>query len=75
VHRRLRAGSPDRCASTASRKPYPTWLQMLSPVAADALPDPRRLLAGSPGKAFTPRPGECAGIDVSARPLPGLRCA
>ncbi|MBW5996604.1 hypothetical protein CF038_29225 [Klebsiella michiganensis] len=35
----------------------------------------RRLRAGSPGKAFTPRPGECAGADVSARPLPGSRCA
>ncbi|MFQ9622000.1 MAG: hypothetical protein ACLR17_06760 [Enterobacteriaceae bacterium] len=35
----------------------------------------RRLRAGSPGKAFTPRPGECAGADVSAQFLPGSRCA
>ncbi|MBZ6765446.1 hypothetical protein FMJ84_03815 [Klebsiella oxytoca] len=33
------------------------------------------LRAGSPGQAFTPQPGECAGMETLARLLPGPRCA
>ncbi|WP_368760154.1 hypothetical protein, partial [Klebsiella michiganensis] len=40
-----------------------------------AIPVYRCLRAGSPGKAFTPQPGECAGIEALVRLLPGPRCA
>ncbi|RWT46391.1 hypothetical protein DN619_08390 [Klebsiella michiganensis] len=33
------------------------------------------LRAGSPGKAFTPQSGECAGIETLVRLRPGPRCA
>ncbi|EMB9091168.1 hypothetical protein ACRZEY_002940 [Klebsiella michiganensis] len=40
-----------------------------------AIPVYRRLLNGSPGKAFTPQPGKCAGIEALVRLRPGPRCA
>ncbi|MBZ6666455.1 hypothetical protein FMJ31_13040 [Klebsiella michiganensis] len=33
------------------------------------------LRAGSPGKAFTPQPGECAGVEALVWLRPGPRCA
>ncbi|MBX4660933.1 hypothetical protein CDA56_25210 [Klebsiella michiganensis] len=33
------------------------------------------LRTGSPGKAFTPQPGECAGVEALVRLRPGPRCA
>ncbi|AVE78168.1 hypothetical protein AM355_13560 [Klebsiella oxytoca] len=33
------------------------------------------LRAGSQGKAFTPQPGKCAGVEALVRLRPGPRCA
>ncbi|MBZ7672360.1 hypothetical protein [Klebsiella grimontii] len=54
VYRRLRIGSPDRCASIVSGNAHAMGLRLISPVAAGALPGLRvyrRLRVGSPGKA------------------------